>query len=114
MGFLISNAQGVIGGDVKPPPEPPEIFLANSRLEYIGFYLFSRGHSFHKQTKWSKKNKITVKKQENLSSPGRGHGLQTTITEMAKKAEAQKTKNKRKQKFKKSKSEASKSIQRHH
>ena len=73
MSFLISSAQGIIGGDVKPPPEPLEIFLANPRLEDIGFYLFSRGHSFHKQMKWLKKNKITVRKTENLRSPGRGH-----------------------------------------
>ena len=51
MSFLISNAQGIIGGNVKPSPEPLEIFLANSKLEDIRFYLFSRGHSFHRQTK---------------------------------------------------------------
>ena len=51
MSFLISNAQGIIGGDAKPSPEPLEILLANSRLKDIEFYLFSRGHSFHKQTK---------------------------------------------------------------
>ena len=54
MSFLISNAQGVIGGDVKPPPEPLEILLANPRLEDIGFHLLSRGHSFYKQRKRKK------------------------------------------------------------
>ena len=44
MCFLISHTQSAISGDMEPPPEPVEIFLANSRLEDIRLYLLSGSH----------------------------------------------------------------------
>ena len=62
MGFLVSDAQGIIGGDIKPPPKPVKILLTNSRLEDIRFNLFPRSHSFQNK-KENMKKKRTDKKQ---------------------------------------------------
>ena len=65
MGFLVSDAQGIIGGDMKPSPKPVKILLTNSRLEDIIFNLFSRSHSFQNKKENTKK-KRRDKKQRKL------------------------------------------------
>ena len=87
MSFFISDAQGIVGGDVKPPPELDKIFLSNSRLEDIRFNLFPKGHSI--QNRRNRKHRRRKQLQsKNSWSPGEGKGWQRRWEHTAKSAES--------------------------
>ena len=91
MGFFVSDAQGIIGGDMKPPPKPLKILLTNSRLEDIRFNLFPRSHSFQNRKKNTKK-KRTDKKQRKLLITWKRKWMTTTVRTHSQKHRKQKLK----------------------